>query len=89
MSYYDFENHFPKIHNPNMKHFDLCVGDRVKHTYSNGSGNLRKLNVDFWTVTAIYPHVFMVENRWGEKTTFTKTEYEMNILVKVREDESA
>ena len=65
------------IPNTNKK-FDLHVGDKVKiNRTADKDGR-------FWTVTGIYDRMFMCKDRLGIHQTFTKLEYLLNEVVKVR-----
>ena len=66
-----------------LRPFDLKVGDRVKHIGRKANGDKQ---VEYWNVIGIYPHIFMCSNRFGDKTSFTKSEYKTGAVTKVRDE---
>ena len=87
MNYYDrYESEYPTYKNPLLRKFDIDVGDRVKHTIRRRCGsNDVEMMIYTYTVKAIYPYVILCENRWGEKTTFTKVDYQTGVIHKCEE----
>lgn len=78
-----FEQSIPKQVNKNLKRFDLAVGDKIKHVQRVHDGKVREMRIDTYTILAIYPHVILCENKWHEKTTFTKIDYQTGVITRV------
>ena len=78
-----FERSIPRHSNPKLKPFDLQVGDKVKQIVrrDHGSDSV-EIKIYTYTVKAIFPYVMLCENRWGEKTTFSKVDYQTGVITK-------
>ena len=88
--YEEFEQAMPNYKNPTLKRFDLCVGDKVRKVTRkhHGSENV-EVCIENYIVKAIFPHVFLCENKWQEKTTFQKVEYQIGVVYKVEDEQNA
>lgn len=79
-----------KLPKPNLKEFDLEVGDKVAykaHTDVDKRNNIRVSlfedpSYNIWWVKDISKHVFVVENRYGIRTAFRKDEYRIGEVVR-------
>lgn len=76
---------------PTLKPFDLKVGDKIAVRERAGVNEIGEdpenssCVTHYYTVTAIYPFVFMVKNRLGIPTSFQKKEYQLGWIRRVTE----
>lgn len=85
-----FEASIPSQTNPKLKLFDLEIGDKVKQVVRREHGlHQVEINIYIYVVKNIFKHVILCENKWGEKTTFTKVDYQTGIITKAEEDRDA
>lgn len=77
-----------RVSKPNLKEFDLQIGDRVVYKVQSDKQNNIRYSVfedptyNIWQVKAISEHVFIVENRYGIRTAFRKDEYRIGEVVR-------
>jgi len=77
-----------RVPKPNLKEFDLQVGDRVVYKAQSDKRNNIRYSVfedptyNIWQVKDISEHVFVCENRCGIRTAFRKDEYRIGEVVR-------
>ncbi len=88
MSYISYAMAEKTLPPPNLKPFDLQVGDKVVYRGKVDKRNNIRFSLfddptyNVWRITDISNHVFVCENRYGIRTAFRKDEYRIGEVVR-------